>query len=163
MELEGPGVRREPQFLTKDSMARDRAKKSTHVRNNTRRTPEGSLRNTAGAARTPRHDPPRGGKGFSPATCLENRHEVFDRLQGRACGPVIEPVPVRPMNPSLVGNVVIHVDALVMLRSVARLRGRRWRGTRRGAGPRSWVSGVRVRLVHGDARRRRLRPERVGG
>src|SRR5256885_10018018 len=55
---------------------------STHVRNNTRRAPDGSLRNTAGAARTPRHDPPRGGKGFQSradrkSTRLNSSHLVI--------------------------------------------------------------------------------------
>src|SRR3989442_3382254 len=99
MELGGRGVRREPQFLTKDSKARDRAK-NRRVRNNTRRTPEGSLRNTAGAARTPRHDPPRGGKGFSRATRLVDRDEDVYRLQGRAYRPVIGAVPDHVIDPN---------------------------------------------------------------
>src|SRR2546428_13558126 len=94
----------------------------------------------------PRATIPREGvKGFSPATCLENRHKICERLEGGARGPVVEPVPVRPVDPSLVGDAVVFVDAHTALRSLARFRGRRWRGPRPAAGPRSAVPRARFR------------------
>src|SRR2546427_2535710 len=64
----------------------------------------------AGAAPTPRHEPPRGGEGVCPPTCLEKGHE------GRACreaarGPVRETGTVRPMGSSLFAGVGVLVGA----------------------------------------------------
>src|SRR2546427_10462980 len=84
MELEGPGVRREPQSLTKGFDGARSREESTHVRNNTRRAPDGSLRNTAGAARTPRHDPPRGGKGFQ-SRAVSRKSTQSQRATARPC------------------------------------------------------------------------------
>src|SRR2546427_9757225 len=58
----------------------------------------------AGAAPTPRHAPPRGGKGVRPAPRLETGGEGRDCREA-ARGPGGEPGPIRPPGPSLFWGV----------------------------------------------------------
>src|SRR2546430_3775227 len=60
----------------------------------------------AGAAPTPRHDPPRGGKGVRPPAGLETGAEGRDFPEA-ARGPVVEPVPRRPPGARFFGGGVV--------------------------------------------------------